>query len=294
MPSQVLLNRPDIRAAELDLKKANANIGVARAAFFPTISLTSSVGLASSQLSNLFKAGSGSWSVGGGINLPIFDWGRNQSNLEATKIAQQKTIVAYEAAVESAFRDVSDALVGRAALNSQLKSQTTQRDVSAKRLNLIQLRYKHGVSSSLDLLDAQRSQYGAESGVLSTQVSLLENLADLYKALGGGLKRLTEDEATIQSQIQAYKEGKIQAIEPKAEQEEQAVETESSVAQQNLTDTSAESPKKKLLWNFKWLNKKSSDGEANSSETSDSDATVKADDAELEQERARRREDNSK
>lgn len=193
LPSDLLLNRPDIMAAEHNLRQANANIGAARAAFFPTISLTGSVGLSSNELDNLFNSSNKSWSFGPSISVPIFNWGRNQANLEAAKIAQQKTLVAYEAAIESAFRDVSNALVARAALNSQYESHAAQSKAYSDRLRLIRLRYQHGVSSSLDLLDAERSNYAAHNTLLSTQLSLLENLADLYKVLGGGLKRHTTD-----------------------------------------------------------------------------------------------------
>lgn len=193
LSSKVLLNRPDIRAAEHNLRQANANIGVARAAFYPTISLTGSLGLLSPQLGNLFQTNKSSWSAGANLSVPIFDWGSNKANLEAVKIAQQKTVVAYEAAVQSAFRDVADALVARAALAAQYESQLAQRKAYNERLRLINLRYQHGVASSLDLLDAERSSYSADSNVLSTQLSLLENLADVYKALGGGLKRYTND-----------------------------------------------------------------------------------------------------
>ena len=195
LSSDLLLNRPDIIAAEHSLKAANANIGAARAAFFPTISLTAALGTASSQLGNLFESGTRTWNYGGNLSLPIFDWGSRKANLEAAKIAQQKTVVAYEAAVESAFRDVADALAARAALNAQYESNAAQSKAYADRLRLVRLRYKHGVASSLDLLDAERSSYGADSTLLSTQLSLLENLADLYKVLGGGLKRHTADTA---------------------------------------------------------------------------------------------------
>ncbi|MDK4612615.1 TolC family protein, partial [Kingella kingae] len=199
LPSDLLLNRPDIIAAEHNLKQANANIGAARAAFFPRISLTSSVGLGSNQLSNLFESANKSWSFGGSLSVPIFDWGNNSANLDAAKIAQQKTVVAYEAAVESAFRDVADALVARAAFTSQYQSNLAQNKAQSERLRLTRLRYKHGVSSSLDLLDAERSHYSSTSAVLSTQLSLLENLADLYKVLGGGLKRHTQDSNNAQA-----------------------------------------------------------------------------------------------
>ena len=205
LPSDLLLNRPDIIAAEHTLKAANANIGVARAAFFPTISLTSTLGFGSNQLSNLFNSSNKTWSYGGNLSLPIFDWGQRRNQLKVSKIEQEKAVVAYEAAVEGAFRDVADALVARAAMNTQYDSNLAQQKAYNERLRLTTLRYKHGVSSALDLLDAQRSSYSADTTVLSTQLSLLENLADLYKALGGGLKRYSTDDATTQQEIKAAK-----------------------------------------------------------------------------------------
>lgn len=213
LSSDLLLNRPDIIAAEHNLKAANANIGAARAAFFPRISLTSSIGLGSSELHHLFTSqDSKSWSVSGGLSLPIFNWGANIANLEASKAAQQKTLVAYEAAVESAFRDVSDALVARAAFNSQYESNQAQSKAYAETLRLTRLRYQHGISSSLDLLDAERSSYSADLNTLATELSLAENRADLYKALGGGLTRLSQDEIVIQEQIQNLEEQNIKKI----------------------------------------------------------------------------------
>ena len=191
LSSEVLLNRPDIRAAEFDLKKANANIGAARAAFFPSISLTSTIGTGSTELSGLFKGGNRTWAFAPTINLPIFNWGSNKANLDYAKIQQQVQIVNYEAAVQSAFRDVSDALVAREQLDKTYAANRRQSKAYADALRLVRLRYKHGVSSALDLLDAERSSYGADTALLSNQLTRLENLADLYKALGGGLKRMT-------------------------------------------------------------------------------------------------------
>lgn len=203
LSSEVLLNRPDIRAAEHNLRQANANIGAARAAFFPTIGLTGNAGFSSSELSNLFESGSRNWSIGGVISVPIFNWGKTKANLDAAKVAQEKTVVAYEAAVRSAFRDVADALVARAALNSQYQANSAQAKAQAERLRLIRLRYKHGVSSSLNLLDAQRGSYSADSTLLSTRLNMAENLADLYKVLGGGLKRYTQDDEQVRAQLKA-------------------------------------------------------------------------------------------
>lgn len=210
LSSQVLLNRPDIRQAEFNLKQANANIGVARAQLYPSVSLTGSLGLVNSKLGDLFTSSSSrSWSAGVGVNnFSIFDWGAKKANIEVEKLQQQQLVVAYEKAVETAFQEVSDALVSRAAFNSQLQSNAALRQAQNERLRLINLRYKHGIASSLDLLDAQRSSYNADSTILSTQLNLLQNMADLYKVLGGGLKRLSTDETQIVQQIEEVKNPK--------------------------------------------------------------------------------------
>jgi len=193
LTSDVLLNRPDIRAAEHSLKQANANIGAARAAFFPSITLTGSVGSASNELNNLFKSGNGTWAFAPSINIPIFTWGALKASLDAAKIRQQIQVVNYEAAVQSAFRDVADALVAREQLEKAHAAKAKQSKAYADQLRLVQLRYKHGVSSALDLLDAERSSYAADSALLASSLTRLENMADLYKALGGGLKRFGND-----------------------------------------------------------------------------------------------------
>jgi len=198
LSSEVLLNRPDIRAAEHSLKQANANIGAARAAFFPTISLTGSVGTASGELSGLFKSGTGIWSFAPSITLPIFNWGSNKANLDVATLRKEAQIVAYEAAVQAAFQDVSNALVAREQLDKSYAALNKQSRAYNDTLRLINLRYKHGVSNALDLLDAERSSYGAETALLANQLTRLENLADLYKALGGGLKRETVGQSAAQ------------------------------------------------------------------------------------------------
>ncbi|MGF6147940.1 Outer membrane protein oprM precursor [Kingella potus] len=195
LTSEVLLNRPDIRAAEHALKQADANIGAARAAFFPSISLTGSVGTASNELNNLFKAGNGTWAFAPSINIPIFTWGSLKGSLNAAKIRKEIQVVNYEAAVQGAFRDVSDALVAREQLDKTYQANARQSKAYADQLRLISLRYKHGVSSALDLLDAERSSYSADTALLANQLTRLENMADLYKALGGGMKRHTAESA---------------------------------------------------------------------------------------------------
>ena len=194
LSSDVMLNRPDIRSAEYALKQANANIGAARAAFFPSISLTGTIGTGSTELSGLFKGGNGTWSFAPTINLPIFNWGSNKANLDYAKIMQQVEVVNYEAAVQAAFQDVSNALVAREQLDKAYDAQSKQSKAYADYLRLVSLRYKHGVSSALDLQDAERSSYSADAALLAGQLTRLENLADLYKALGGGLKQTTQQE----------------------------------------------------------------------------------------------------
>lgn len=191
LASEVLLNRPDIRAAEFALKQANADIGAARAAFFPSISLTGTLGSGSTELSGLFKGGNSTWAFMPVINLPIFNWGSMTANLDAAKIRRQIQVVNYEAAVQAAFRDISNAFVAQEQLDKRYDSVQKQSKAHAHTLRLVQLRYKHGVSSALDLLDAERSSYSADLALLSTQLTRLENMADLYKALGGGLHRQT-------------------------------------------------------------------------------------------------------
>ncbi len=194
LSSDLLLNRPDIRAAEFALKQANANIGAARAAFFPSISLTSTIGTGSNELSGLFGGGNRTWTFAPSITLPIFNWGSNQANLDYAKIMKQVEIVNYEAAVQTAFQDVANALVAREQLDKAYAANTKQSKAYADYLRLVNLRYRHGVSNALDLQDAERSSYAADSTLLATQLTRLENLADLYKALGGGLKRYTVDD----------------------------------------------------------------------------------------------------
>lgn len=193
LSSDVLLNRPDIRAAEHALKQANANIGAARAAFFPSISLTSTIGMGSTELSGLFRGSNRTWTFAPSINIPIFNWGSLQASLDAAKIRQEIQVVNYEAAVQSAFRDVADALVAREQLEQAHIAKQRQSKAYADNLRLVNLRYQHGVSSALDLLDAERSNYSANTTLLASQLSRLENMADLYKALGGGLKRFTDE-----------------------------------------------------------------------------------------------------
>ena len=186
LPSDLLTRRPDIRQAEQQLIAANANIGAARAAFFPRISLTASVGTASSQLSGLFKSGSWGCTLAPQALLPIFDAGRNQANLASAKVGRDIAVAQYEKAIQIAFREVADALAGRATLGEQLAAQQVQAKAEAERFRLADLRYRNGVSSYLDVLDAQRSLFATQQALAQTRLAQQQNQVALYKALGGG------------------------------------------------------------------------------------------------------------
>ncbi|MDR0770841.1 MAG: AdeC/AdeK/OprM family multidrug efflux complex outer membrane factor [Burkholderiales bacterium] len=189
VPSAVLQQRPDILAAEHRLKAANANIGAARAAFFPTISLTTSVGTASASLSGLFKAGSGVWAFAPQIGLPIFDSGRNLANLEVSETDRAIALAQYEKAIQSAFREVSDALAQRGTIDEQLAAQKALAEATAATFHLATARYEKGVDSYLTVLDAQRGMYSANLGLVGVQLVRQMNQVALYKSLGGGVDR---------------------------------------------------------------------------------------------------------
>ncbi|MCM2251285.1 MAG: efflux transporter outer membrane subunit [Ramlibacter sp.] len=185
-PSEVLVRRPDVRQAEQQLIAANANIGAARAAFFPRISLTAGVGTASGELSGLFKGGSWGWTLAPQLVQPIFDSGRNRAGLASAQVARDIAVAQYERAIQAAFREVADALAGRATLEEQLAAQRGVAQAEAARLRLAELRYNAGISSFLDLLDAQRSLFAARQAVVQARLLQLQNQVLLYKALGGG------------------------------------------------------------------------------------------------------------
>ncbi|RYY95218.1 MAG: efflux transporter outer membrane subunit, partial [Comamonadaceae bacterium] len=186
LPSDLLTERPDIRAAEQQLLAANANIGAARAAFFPRITLTGNIGTASSEFSNLFQAGTKAWSFAPQISLPIFDAGRNIAGLESAKAQRDIAIAQYEKSIQSAFREVADGLAGRATLSEQYRATQAQATAEGTRFRLSDLRYRNGIASALDLLDAQRSQFTAQQAAVQVHLLQLQNQVTLYKALGGG------------------------------------------------------------------------------------------------------------
>ena len=199
LPSDLLISRPDIRQAEQLLLASNANIGAARAAFFPRISLTVGAGSASGQLSGLLKSGSWGFTMAPQLLLPIFDAGRNQAGLDSAKVGRDIAIAQYEKAIQTAFREVADALATRSTLVDQLQSQQRQANAEAIRFKLSDLRYRNGVASYLDLLDAQRSLFSAQQAVVQTRLAQLQSQVTLYKTLGGGWKEADQGALSLRT-----------------------------------------------------------------------------------------------
>jgi len=184
--SEALINRPDVLQAEHNLKAANANIGAARANFFPSISLTASGGVGSSDLSSLFKNGAGIWSFAPSISLPIFKGGYNVSYLNYTKAQKEYYVAAYEKAVQTAFQEVADALARKGTITDQLNSQRNNVAASQTYYHLADLRYQNGVDTYLNALTAQRTLYTARTSLVSAEQAYYQNLNTFYKVLGGG------------------------------------------------------------------------------------------------------------
>lgn len=185
LPSTVLLNRPDVRAAEHTLRGTYASIGAARAAFFPSITLTASAGTASNALSGLFDGGNGTWSFAPQIRLPIFDAGRNRANLQIAETARDTAVAQYDKAVQTAFREVADALADRATLAERLQAQQSLQAATLKALQLSEARYRLGADSYLPVLDAQRALYTAQQTLIGLALAEQTNRITLYKVLGG-------------------------------------------------------------------------------------------------------------
>lgn len=185
LPAEVLLQRPDVLAAEQRLIAANANIGAARAAFLPRITLTGSVGTASRTLAGLFDAGSGAWSFQPMLTLPLFDAGRTSANVDVAEARKVIAVADYEKTLQQAFREVADLLNAREKLAEQLAAQQANADAQIRRLKLVEARYGVGVASYLEVLDAQRESFAAQQGALQVRRTLLSAAAQLYKALAG-------------------------------------------------------------------------------------------------------------
>jgi NodT family efflux transporter outer membrane factor (OMF) lipoprotein len=186
LPSDLLTSRPDIRAAEQQLVAANANIGAARANYFPRISLTATAGSASKELSSLFKSGSFGWTFAPQAVLPIFDYGARRAGVESAKAGRDIAVAQYERSIQTAFREVADALAGQATYSEQLRAQQAVAAAETDRFNLSDLRYRSGTASYLDLLDAQRSLFTAQQQAIQANLLRLQNQVTLYRVLGGG------------------------------------------------------------------------------------------------------------
>ena len=186
LPSDLLERRPDIRAAERQLQAQNANIGAARAAFFPRISLTATLGSASGDLDRLFRSGTFALTGTAQLLQPIFDAGRNRANLDVAFVARDIAVAQYERSIQVAFREVADALAGRATLGEQVRAQAAQANALDITYRLADLRYRNGAASFLDVLDAQRSLFAAQQALVQARALRLQNTVSLYRALGGG------------------------------------------------------------------------------------------------------------
>jgi outer membrane protein, multidrug efflux system len=186
LPSDLLVRRPDILAAEHNLIAANASVGAARAAFFPSITLTGSYGTASTQLSGLFDHGSTAWTFSPQISLPIFAGGANVASLNLAKVQKNINIVQYEQTIQTAFREVADALAGRGTLDSQIAADQALVEATSESYRLSDMGFRGGVNDYLSVLDSQRSLYAAQQTLIGVKLARLQNLVTLYKALGGG------------------------------------------------------------------------------------------------------------
>jgi multidrug efflux system outer membrane protein len=186
LQSDLLLRRPDILAAEHQLKSANADIGAARAAFFPRVSLTAAAGIVSSDLTNLFKPAAGTWEFAPQITLPIFDYGARKANLQVTQVNEEIAVAEYEKAIQSAFRETNDALSERASLADQQQALQSLVDALQETFRLSEARYSAGLDGYLGVLVAQRSVYVAQKQMVGLRLARLSNVITLYKVLGGG------------------------------------------------------------------------------------------------------------
>jgi multidrug efflux system outer membrane protein len=188
LPSELVQRRPDILEAEHTLKAANANVGAARAAFFPTITLTASAGSTSSQLSQLFGTGTGFWSFSPQVTLPIFTGGQNRADLDSAKIATRIDVADYQKAIQTAFREVADALIAISTYADQIQAESVAINAEQVRYDLSNLRYRQGEDTYLNVLSAQQDLYSAQQGLLQAQYNKIAGQISLYQALGGGWK----------------------------------------------------------------------------------------------------------
>lgn len=193
LPSDLLNNRPDVRTAEYQLSAAGANIGAAKAQLYPTISLTGTAGYASTDLSDLFKSGAFVWSLGPSLDIPIFDWGTRKANVKISEIDQKIALSNYEQTIQTAFREVNDALATRENIGDRLAAQKRLVEATNTTYKLSNARFRAGIDNYLTVLDSQRSAYAAEQSLLLLKQADLNNQVELYKTLGGGVKANTSD-----------------------------------------------------------------------------------------------------
>ena len=198
LPSDLLNNRPDVRAAEYQLSAAGANIGAAKAQLYPTISLTGTAGYASTDLSDLFKSGAFVWSLGPSLDIPIFDWGTRRANVKISETDQKIALSDYEKTIQTAFREVNDALAVRENIGDRLAAQRRLVDATNTTYKLSTARFRAGIDNYLTVLDAQRTSYSAEQGLLLLEQANLNNQVEVYKTLGGGVKANTSDQVVKQ------------------------------------------------------------------------------------------------
>ena len=205
LPSELLYYRPDIVAAEHNLKSAGANINVARAAYFPSISLSSNVGYSSSSLNDLLKSSAFGWSFGPSISLPIFDAGLRRSRYEVAQIAQKSAVVSYEKAIQTAFKEVGDVLAVRATINRQLESQYRLQKNYQETYKIAYARFRSGLDDYLSVLDAERSLFGNQQSILGLEQQKVISQIQLYQVLGGGASLTAEQIAEFANQKEAMR-----------------------------------------------------------------------------------------
>ena len=210
VPSDLLNNRPDVRVAEYKLSAAGANIGAAKAKLFPTISLTGSAGYASTDLSDLFKSGAFVWSLGPSLDIPLWDWGTRKANVKISETDQQIALSDYEKSIQTAFSEVNDALAVRQNIGDRISAQRRLVDATNTTYKLSNARFRAGIDNYLTVLDAQRTSYGAEQGLLLLQQANLNNQVELYKSLGGGLKASSSETIQVQPSSAKRKADKAQ------------------------------------------------------------------------------------
>jgi multidrug efflux system outer membrane protein len=186
LSSEVLLQRPDVLQAEEQLKGLNANIGAARAAFFPRITLVGALGFGSTELSDLFRSGATAWNLGSSLTVPIFDAGANRANLQVAQANREIAVAQYEKSIQTAFREVADALARNGTVTGQLEAQRALEESTSASLRLSQIRFEKGIDNYLTVLVSQRSLYRVQQGMIDVRLTRLQNLVTLYKVLGGG------------------------------------------------------------------------------------------------------------